>query len=231
MSKYYSRWYKYDGPTVYTHKAGNPDALCVIYPDTEICAEVNINIATITKVKGGDGICDIEPIDVAAKYLEPIKPEPINFDPDVDVPHSFDDLFSKIAEINAEHKFPFFDVIGTEDWKLSEKTKKELKDNYGLDCKTVGDMQKKVEDAISEQIDDYKSHNPDDIEVGGRHYQTAIQPWDFIYANHIGFDAGCAIKYLCRYEKKGGAEDIKKAISYCKHILKTQYGMDYLKTD
>lgn len=62
------------------------------------------------------------------------------------------------------------------------------------------------------------------LEVGGSHYQTAIQPWDYIAANHLGFDEGSIIKYITRHRKKNGAEDIKKAISFCKHILETQYG-------
>lgn len=62
------------------------------------------------------------------------------------------------------------------------------------------------------------------LEVGGSHYQTAIQPWDYIAANHLGFDEGNIIKYVTRHKKKNGAEDIKKAISFCKHILETQYG-------
>lgn len=61
-------------------------------------------------------------------------------------------------------------------------------------------------------------------EVGGDHYKSAIEPWDFISANSLGFDEGCVVKYICRHKKKGGAEDIRKAISYCEHILKTQYG-------
>lgn len=61
------------------------------------------------------------------------------------------------------------------------------------------------------------------LEVGGSHYQTAMQPWDYIYANHLGFDEGNVIKYITRHKDKNGAEDIRKAISYCKHILKTQY--------
>lgn len=72
--------------------------------------------------------------------------------------------------------------------------------------------------------DGMASQAGESLEVGGTHYQTAIEPWDFIFANGIDFDAGNAIKYLCRYKEKNGAEDIRKAISYCRHILKTQYG-------
>lgn len=66
-------------------------------------------------------------------------------------------------------------------------------------------------------------------EVGGTHYSSEIQPWDFIATNKLGFDEGNIIKYICRHQKKNGAEDIKKAITYCEHILKTQYNDTYRK--
>lgn len=62
------------------------------------------------------------------------------------------------------------------------------------------------------------------LEVGGNHYQQPVQPWDYIYSNHLGFDEGNIVKYISRHKEKNGAEDIEKAISYCKHILRTQYG-------
>jgi hypothetical protein len=37
--------------------------------------------------------------------------------------------------------------------------------------------------------------------------------------NQLGFCEGNAIKYICRYKAKGGAEDIEKAIHYLQ-ILK-----------
>lgn len=61
-------------------------------------------------------------------------------------------------------------------------------------------------------------------EVGGTHYDTRVQPWDYIAANNLGFDEGNVVKYVTRHKQKNGAEDIRKAISYCKHILLTQYG-------
>lgn len=67
------------------------------------------------------------------------------------------------------------------------------------------------------------------VQMGGTHYQSEIQPWDFIAANKLGFDEGNVIKYISRHQKKNGAEDIKKAITYCEHILKTQYNDTYRK--
>ena len=55
-----------------------------------------------------------------------------------------------------------------------------------------------------------------DIQVAGTHYkEMKIQPVEFIHANNIGFCEATAIKYLCRWRKKGGIEDLKKA----KHFI------------
>lgn len=49
-------------------------------------------------------------------------------------------------------------------------------------------------------------------QTGGDHYKTMpIQPVEFIHANSIPFMEGCAIKYLCRWRRKNGIEDLKKA--------------------
>lgn len=48
-------------------------------------------------------------------------------------------------------------------------------------------------------------------QVGGEHYKHfKIQPVEFITANKLGFLEGCIIKRLCRYQSKGGLEDLKK---------------------
>lgn len=62
------------------------------------------------------------------------------------------------------------------------------------------------------------------MQVGGDHYQTKIQPVEYIYANELPFIEGNVVKYISRHKAKGGADDIKKAISYCKILLKLEYG-------
>ena len=53
-------------------------------------------------------------------------------------------------------------------------------------------------------------------QVGGDHYSSmAIQPIEYIYLNGIGFPEGSIIKYVSRWRKKNGIEDLKKA----RHIL------------
>lgn len=61
-------------------------------------------------------------------------------------------------------------------------------------------------------------------QVGGDHYQTAIQPIDYILDNNLGYCEGNVIKYVSRHASKNGAEDIKKAIHYLEFILKDKYG-------
>lgn len=51
-----------------------------------------------------------------------------------------------------------------------------------------------------------------DTQEGGDHYKKlAIQPFEYIHRNGIGFAEGCAIKYLTRWKDKGGVQDLKKA--------------------
>ena len=55
-----------------------------------------------------------------------------------------------------------------------------------------------------------------DRQVQGNHYKSfKIQPIEFITANNLSFLQGNVIKYVCRYNKKNGIEDLKKIIHYC----------------
>jgi len=59
-------------------------------------------------------------------------------------------------------------------------------------------------------------------QVGGEHYAVkAIQPWDFIIANNIGYLEGNIIKYISRWKDKGGIEDLKKAQHYLQKLIET----------
>lgn len=65
-----------------------------------------------------------------------------------------------------------------------------------------------------------KAHRSDlratDRQIGGNHYKNfKIQPIEFITANKLNFIQGCVIKYICRYNKKNGNEDLNKIIHYC----------------
>lgn len=59
-----------------------------------------------------------------------------------------------------------------------------------------------------------------EIQIGGDHYKTqAIQPWDFIALNNLGYLEGCVVKYVSRHAKKGGIEDLNKAKHYLDKLI------------
>ena len=66
----------------------------------------------------------------------------------------------------------------------------------------------------------------DGAQVGGTHYEKMkIQPVEYIHANGLDFFEGNVVKYVSRHRSKNGAEDILKAIDYCKMILEKDYGI------
>lgn len=61
---------------------------------------------------------------------------------------------------------------------------------------------------------------PKDKQIGGDHYKTmAIQPYEYITANGIGWLEGNIIKYVSRWQSKGGRQDIEKVIHYAELLL------------
>ena len=61
-------------------------------------------------------------------------------------------------------------------------------------------------------------------QIGGKHYRNMkIQPAEFINENKLLFAEGNAIKYICRHAKKGGLQDIEKAIHYLEMIKERDY--------
>lgn len=50
-------------------------------------------------------------------------------------------------------------------------------------------------------------------QVGGTHYQNEIQPWDEFKRLNVNWAQGEVTKYLCRWWKKGGIQDLNKALS------------------
>ena len=57
-------------------------------------------------------------------------------------------------------------------------------------------------------------------QVGGDHYRNKpIQPWDYIILNGLGYLAGNVVKYVTRFEEKGGVEDLRKARQYIDKMI------------
>ena len=62
-----------------------------------------------------------------------------------------------------------------------------------------------------------------DVQVAGTHYKSkAIQPWDYIVANNLGYLEGNIVKYVSRWKDKGGVDDLRKAQHYLTKLIETQ---------
>ena len=59
-------------------------------------------------------------------------------------------------------------------------------------------------------------------QVDGNHYQTEIQPWDFIEANNLTFIEGNIVKYVARHRKKNGVRDLMKAKHYLEKLIEIE---------
>lgn len=60
-------------------------------------------------------------------------------------------------------------------------------------------------------------------QVGGTHYKDLpIEPIDFIMNNNLGWCEGNAVKYISRWQVKGGLDDIRKAIHYLDILLERE---------
>jgi hypothetical protein len=60
-------------------------------------------------------------------------------------------------------------------------------------------------------------------QVGGSHYRfKAMQPWDFIVVNGLGFLDGNVVKYICRFRQKNGIEDLEKAQHYLSKLIEVE---------
>lgn len=59
-----------------------------------------------------------------------------------------------------------------------------------------------------------------DVQVAGTHYKgKAIQPWDYIVANNLGYLEGNIVKYVSRWKDKGGVDDLRKARHYLDKLI------------
>ena len=71
-------------------------------------------------------------------------------------------------------------------------------------------------------IQDLKAN---DVQVAGTHYKSkAIQPWDYIVGNNLGYLEGNIVKYVSRWQDKGGVDDLKKARHYLDKLIEVNNG-------
>lgn len=65
--------------------------------------------------------------------------------------------------------------------------------------------------------------NADATQVGGSHYKDkAVQPWEYIVANGLGYLEGNVVKYISRYREKNGLQDLEKARHYLDKLIEVE---------
>lgn len=58
--------------------------------------------------------------------------------------------------------------------------------------------------------------------TGGFYYRDGgIETWDYILSHNLGYLEGNVIKYITRYKKKDGLNDLKKAKHYIEKLIET----------
>jgi len=67
---------------------------------------------------------------------------------------------------------------------------------------------------------------PLEMQVGGAHYLgSKMQPIEYMLEHNLGYIEGAVVKYVTRWELKGGIEDLEKA----KHLLEIL--IDYVERE
>lgn len=62
-----------------------------------------------------------------------------------------------------------------------------------------------------------------DKQAGGSHYkEMVIQPIEYIFKNKLGYIEGNVIKYISRWQSKGGVADLEKAKHYIEMLIEMQ---------
>lgn len=68
-----------------------------------------------------------------------------------------------------------------------------------------------------------KDSECDIIQIGGSHYKdNEIEPWNYIFANGLGYFEGNVVKYVTRWKDKGGIADLEKARHYLDKLIECE---------
>ncbi len=64
--------------------------------------------------------------------------------------------------------------------------------------------------------------NANEKQVGGDHYKSSIQHWDYVVANDLDYFQGQITLYVTRWKKKGGIEDLEKAMHFLEKYIEVE---------
>ena len=76
---------------------------------------------------------------------------------------------------------------------------------------------------IVDEVDyQYDEGNALATQVGDHYSKLAIQPVEYINANHLTYLQGNVIKYVTRYKDKNGLQDLQKAKHYIDMLIELE---------
>ena len=71
-------------------------------------------------------------------------------------------------------------------------------------------------------LPDPKHQKANEIQVAGDHYRTPTQHWDYVIANDLGYFEGQITKYVTRWRKKNGLQDLHKARHFLEKLIESE---------
>jgi hypothetical protein len=67
-------------------------------------------------------------------------------------------------------------------------------------------------------------------QVGGNHYKTSFEHWDFVAIYGLGYFEGQITKYVARHPKKHKAQDVDKALHFTEKLMELFQAKKYMPT-
>lgn len=87
-------------------------------------------------------------------------------------------------------------------------------------------------DKVEEGFERLKAkQSANNLQVSGNHYKSSIQHWDLVAATDMNYFQGNITKYVTRFKKKNGLEDIKKALHYLDKYIELRYRGVFVSTE
>jgi hypothetical protein len=60
-------------------------------------------------------------------------------------------------------------------------------------------------------VDNRKDAKANEVQIAGTHYRNEYQHWDYVADNGLGYFDGQVTKYVTRWRRKNGVQDLEKA--------------------
>tara|TARA_R110000796_G_scaffold117383_2_gene230213 strand:- start:15 stop:440 length:426 start_codon:yes stop_codon:yes gene_type:complete len=75
-----------------------------------------------------------------------------------------------------------------------------------------------------ENMSPFESRQIENMLINKEHYKGGIEPTEYIKSNNLDFFEGNVVKYITRWRKKDGINDLRKAKDYIEMLIKQEIG-------